>query len=239
MEAITKYNRETWNTIATIGDIAYIAIEGPHYITVGYRTLTEYGQQYFDAQVAEVKTDLGEGAYKVIGYSVAWFNVPTEMAKLCNYAFNIATITQGNLADLYECIKLTRMSKLTEDMVDEERGSVYYTDGMNSGLIYGEVSYQSVAMHTLTMLEVLETRLATIRTLWYKWLKEAEFVSLKTGNVFKFPNGLTVKMDDATDIEDGISSDGYRLFAETMEPGGNIERHYTEEEFLVWLNRFF
>lgn len=238
MQSITSYNRETWSNIANLGDIVYIAVEASHYITVGYRKLSEMGEKYFTVAADSTKCDLGEAAYKVLGFSVAWFNVPRDMLKYCNHIYDISTVADGHLQQLFECVRLTRMTKLTEDIVDTDRGSIYYNDGLYSGLIIGpNLNYQNMTIHILNVIEALEKRLAVQRTHWYRWLKEAEFVPLKSGNVFKFPNGLTVKMDDNPD--EVMDSDGYRMFAETMEPGGNIERHYTEEEFLVWLTRFF
>lgn len=238
MQTISTYHRETWADIAKLGEIVYIAVEASHYITVGYRKLSDIGEKYFAAAAEDTKCDLGEDAYKVLGFSVAWFNVPREMLKYCNNVYNINTVADGHLQELFECVRLTRMTKLTEDIIDVERGSVYYNDGLNAGLIIGpNLNYQNMALQILNIVEALETRISVHRTLWYKWLKEAEFVPMKTGNVFKFPNGFTVKMDD--NPKEVMDSDGYRLFAESREPGGNIERHYTEEEFLVYLTKFF
>lgn len=233
---INVFNRGDWNVINGIGKVHSIFPVAKHYVIVTYDELHEYGKNYIQNIGEDTKKIMGP--LTQIGFSVNWYDLPVALYHKCINVFNIDTVSNGNLYILNECINaVSGSSKIVEKNIDHERGSViYYNNDEVSLLIGKDVSYMSVAQKLLTINDTHMQRINKQRGIWYRWLSTAVYKELKTGNVFKLPNNLSVKMDDG-DVP--MAADGYRMFCETREPNGEIERHETEANFLAWLTKYF
>lgn len=235
MNKINTFLRADWSDIQRMGDIHVINAVDKHWVVITLANLTEYGKGFLEVQTSSCHDVFGE--LSMIGFSVNWYTMPRGLLRKCNNVFNIDTIARGNFNDLHNCVKLIESDKFRLENVDTDRGSVLYRGSHDMGVIIGEViSYQSMAMAVLNVMDMYHKRLAVHRTMWYKWLKDAEYVEHKTGNLFKFPSGLSVKMDDSDEV---LSEDGYRIFCETFDSTDDITRHETEADFLVWLTKYF
>ena len=233
---INVFNRGDWNTITEIGKIHAIYPVASHYVLVTYDELHEYGKNYIQNVSDDTKKVIGP--LTQIGFSVNWYDLPSNLYHKCTNVYNVDTVAKGDLRNLNDCVKvISGKSKILEQNIDHERGSViYYGDHEVSILIGKDVSYITVAQKLLGIVDSHTTRINKQRSIWYKWLSTATYTELKTGNVFKFPNNLSVKMDDG---DEPMCADDYRIFCETRDHEREIERHETEVDFLAWLTRYF
>lgn len=125
-------------------------------------------------------------------------------------------------------------------LVDTENGIVNIMSGNEIFLSIVDVKKEMMINLPLKINIELRDRfnvmLSNNRINWFNWLRESTYHPRNDGCVFKFVNGLSVKMDNG---KESISEDGVRIYCETLDGTDDITRHATEEDFLVWLNKYF
>lgn len=233
---IKLYNRADWNQIKAVGAIANIIAVDKHYVTVEYSSMSAAGFKW----VESIK-DTSRGKVNgntLIGFSINWKDTPSDILNLCENVYRLETIGASDLRVFNDVMNIVKRGKLYLHNLDIPRGSVLYHDGITQILFISEnIEYDVIVTRLLELDRIHIQRMNTQRTIWYKWLKEAEYVTLSTGSVFKFLNNLTVKMDDS--VVDSFNEDGDYLFCETRDHEGVTDRFETEYDFLAWLTRYF
>lgn len=236
MYAINKFARCTWEYIATLGKVINIEARDSHYVEVEYENLSTLGKAHF---LNNKETVLDNGIVLLAGFSVSYNSTdPTEIVmrkSLLATSNTIKHISKMPKMDLYH-LRGVMQCLPNEVKYDPERGSYAITDDMVTYVFYGIDEGIGWADTLLATSEEYHKRISINRTLWYKWLKEAEFISHVTGDLFKFPNGLSVKFDNK---EEQLAATGKRMFCEAYDHNKEIHRFYDEEDFLVWLTRYF
>jgi hypothetical protein len=236
MYAINKFARCTWEYIATLGKVLSVEARDSHYVEVTYEYLTTLGVQHFHNNKETVyKSDL----VIMAGFSISYnstdsreIEIRTGLLARSQTIVHVSAMTKTNLSRLHGIMK-TDTDNVKYDL---ERGSHAMSDGINVFVVYGAGEQYSWADALLDARDEYYKRLNMNRVLWYKWLQEAKFTEHHTGDLFKFPNGLSVKFDNK---EEQVAATGDRMFCETYDHNKEITRFYNEEDFLVWLTIYF
>lgn len=236
MYAINKFARCTWEYIATLGKVISIEARDSHYIEVVYENLTTLGKTHF---TNNKDTTVSNGIITMAGFSISYNSVDCKEKEIredllsrSNTILHVSKVVKSNLYHMQSIVKAD-LSTIKNDYV---RGSCSLKNGNSIFVIHGtDTQYSWAEALTATHFEYAK-RINMQRVLWYKWLQEATFKETNTGDLFKFPNGLSVKFDNK---EEGIGEDGERMFCETYTRQEEITRFYSEEDFLVWLTKYF
>lgn len=235
MFAINKFCRANWAFIRSLGTIINVEARDLHYIEVNYSSLTQAGIEHAKQYPATVCIN---DIVKLMGFSVnfetktAEEQVNRDTVLLGSHTIiNLKDLPKKNLATLHSVVKCD----LANLHYDAERKSHCIKDDYNTFVFYGATDDVTWADTLLKAADVYHLRVAHNRVNWFNWLRQATYHPRTTGCVYKFPNGLSVKMDNG---KDPISSDNIRIYCETLEDG-EISRFNTENEFLVWLTKYF
>lgn len=237
MYAINLFIRSTWEYIASLGKVISVEARGSHYVEVNYEHLTTLGVAHFTNNKESV---LSNGIVTMAGFSVSYnstdpkeIEVRDDLLSLSQTIIHVSKMAKLNIYRLHDIVKCD----VDNIKYDFQRGSHSITNGTSIFVFYGaETMLPSWSESLLEVHDVYKLRLANNRVNWFNWLKESEYVPKTTGCVYKFPNGLTVKMDNGNEP---LCEDGRRIYCETLDSTNEISRFECEETFLVWLTKYF
>ena len=236
MYAINKFARTTWEFIASLGKVQNVEARDSHYVEVSYEYLNTGGIAFFNNNP---DTTFSNGFVTLAGFSVSFNSTdPKEMdirESLLSLSHTVTHVTKMAKMDMYHLQGVMKCD-LDNLKYDHERGSYAITDGVSTFVFYGTDLKNTWAEALVATSDEYYKRLAMHRVLWFRWLKDAEFKEHKSGDLFKFSNGLSVKFDNK---DEQISESNIRLYCETYDHNEEINRFETEEDFLVWLTKYF
>lgn len=235
MFTINKFCRASWTFIRSLGTVIGVEARDSHYIEVSYSSLTQSGIEHAKQYPETVCIN---DLVKLMGFSVN-FETKTAEEKVIRDLLLLGSCTVINLKDLPKKDLVTLHGVVTCDLnnlhYDAERKSHRIKDAYNTFVFYGATEEITWADTLVKVVDTYHMRVANNRVNWFNWLRHATYHPRATGCVYKFPNGLSVKMDNG---RDPISSDNIRIYCETLEDG-EVSRFNTENEFLVWLTKYF
>lgn len=238
MQQINTFVRNSWQEILGMGNIVEVIAVGTHYIEVVYDKIKPNGFQFMkDFPDSVSKNLLMDRTH--FGFSVNWSVGLSDMEKIMrdkvlsveSNVYAGSTLHKKGLPILH----MIMMCKPDDVKYDGKRGSYLLTDGYSEYVVYMDTPKRWVDI-LVDVQNNYRIKLNNNRVNWFNWLKDAAYAPRTDGCVYKFPNGLSVKMDNG---KLAILECGTPIYCETWDATSDITRHNSEADFMVWLTKYF
>lgn len=221
-----KFAQLSFDEVLEIGPIAGSVVHSWEHIAIIFNEMNN--NVVFEKGLEDNIKEIGLGTYQLD-------IIPTDIVDFAGKLNNPQLILCGNFLSVED-------KKYMKFIIDNggllaDHGTVVATLGFGSHEITFVTNDGNALNHVNKYIKEMYGSIYKNRTTWFKWLREAEHVDHPTGTLFKFPNGLSVKMDDAEESFASLN-DNDRIYCETY-VDGETERFANEEDFLIWLTKYF
>ncbi len=235
MSNIESYHKANWKDIISYGDIVDITAVDSGDVVITYVELTDIGEVFINNINLSYK-DTTNNVLKEIGFNVDWKDLSPEILGLCRNVYDLDIIELEEFPRIHELHTiLQRFEPVHDDyIVDTESNSIYINQH-EPGVIFGpDLSEDGLSDFMDSFLYVYEYQCNILRTHWFKLLQTATYVEDVSGNMFKLPDGVVIKIDDG----DVPLHGEYRIYCQILENSEIIEICIYEGDFLSWLFKY-